>query len=142
MLSYPSTMAFHRTLCTLRASPDRGHAHVQFLLSLSCFLVPAVEQGYSYAGSHEWVKVDGDTATIGISDFAQVRVPILSGFKPNVIFIAAERLVEIYCGGSVVLYIQQWPSSGVLVDPGTVSVPNTHTGCYFASYRCQESQQK
>ena len=26
-----------------------------------------------YAKSHEWAKVDGDTATIGISDFAQVR---------------------------------------------------------------------
>ncbi|CAL5229650.1 g13015 [Coccomyxa viridis] len=33
-----------------------------------------VEQGYSYAGSHEWVKVDGDTATIGISDFAQAEL--------------------------------------------------------------------
>ncbi len=33
----------------------------------------AVEQGAKYAESHEWVKVEGDTATIGISDFAQVR---------------------------------------------------------------------
>ena len=33
----------------------------------------AVEQGLKYNESHEWVKVEGDTATIGISDFAQVR---------------------------------------------------------------------
>ena len=33
----------------------------------------AVEQGLKYNSSHEWVKVEGDTATIGISDFAQVR---------------------------------------------------------------------
>ena len=32
----------------------------------------AVEQGLKYNESHEWVKVEGDTATIGISDFAQV----------------------------------------------------------------------
>ena len=28
-------------------------------------------EGLSYSESHEWVKVDGDIATIGISDFAQ-----------------------------------------------------------------------
>ncbi|MDD6311179.1 MAG: glycine cleavage system protein GcvH [Firmicutes bacterium] len=27
--------------------------------------------GLLYAKSHEWVKIEGDTATIGISDFAQ-----------------------------------------------------------------------
>lgn len=30
-----------------------------------------VIEGLHYAESHEWVKVDGDTATIGISDYAQ-----------------------------------------------------------------------
>ena len=33
----------------------------------------AVEEGLKYAKSHEWAKIEGDTATIGISDFAQVR---------------------------------------------------------------------
>jgi glycine cleavage system H protein len=33
---------------------------------------PAVAEGYNYAKSHEWVKVDGDVATVGISDHAQV----------------------------------------------------------------------
>ncbi|HEY1016026.1 MAG TPA: glycine cleavage system protein GcvH [Herpetosiphonaceae bacterium] len=27
--------------------------------------------GLKYAKSHEWIKVEGDTATIGISDYAQ-----------------------------------------------------------------------
>jgi glycine cleavage system H protein len=35
-------------------------------------MVVAVAADCKYAPSHEWVKVDGDTATIGISDFAQV----------------------------------------------------------------------
>ena len=30
-----------------------------------------VRDNLRYAESHEWVKVDGDTVTVGISDFAQ-----------------------------------------------------------------------
>ena len=30
-----------------------------------------VIEGLLYSESHEWVKVDGDIATIGVSDFAQ-----------------------------------------------------------------------
>ncbi|TGN17198.1 glycine cleavage system protein GcvH [Leptospira idonii] len=29
------------------------------------------KEGYYYTEKHEWVKVDGDTALIGITDFAQ-----------------------------------------------------------------------
>lgn len=35
----------------------------------------AVMENFKYAQSHEWVSVDGDIATVGISDFAQVRSP-------------------------------------------------------------------
>lgn len=45
------------------------------LLQTVC-LGRAVAEGLKYAKSHEWAKVDGDIATIGISDFAQVR-PLL-----------------------------------------------------------------
>ncbi len=31
----------------------------------------AVPKDYKYTRTHEWVKVDGDIATIGITDFAQ-----------------------------------------------------------------------
>ena len=30
-----------------------------------------IMEGLLYSGSHEWVKTEGDMATIGISDFAQ-----------------------------------------------------------------------
>ncbi|MDE6259235.1 MAG: glycine cleavage system protein GcvH [Muribaculaceae bacterium] len=30
-----------------------------------------IEEGCRYAESHEWVRVDGDVAVIGISDYAQ-----------------------------------------------------------------------
>ena len=32
-----------------------------------------VRPGLHYAESHEWVKVDGDVGTVGITDHAQVR---------------------------------------------------------------------
>ena len=32
----------------------------------------AVAKDLVYQDSHEWAKVEGDTATVGISDFAQV----------------------------------------------------------------------
>jgi len=34
----------------------------------------AVAQGLSYTKDHEWVKVDGDTATVGITDYAQEQL--------------------------------------------------------------------
>lgn len=40
--------------------------------------------GYKYAKSHEWAKVDGDVATVGISDHAQVRSGMcLRSFSPS-----------------------------------------------------------
>jgi glycine cleavage system H protein len=41
------------------------------LCSHRCVLTAAVMDGFKYAKSHEYVKMDGDVATIGISDFAQ-----------------------------------------------------------------------
>jgi glycine cleavage system H protein len=31
----------------------------------------AVPKDYKYTKTHEWVKIDGDVATVGITDFAQ-----------------------------------------------------------------------
>lgn len=42
-----------------------------YLMFLSITL--AVMKDFKYADSHEWVKVDGTSATIGITDHAQVN---------------------------------------------------------------------
>lgn len=42
---------------------------------LPCSFTPVVD-GLKYAKSHEWVKSEGDTATLGISDFAQARASV------------------------------------------------------------------
>lgn len=33
-----------------------------------------IKEGLKYSESHEWVKVDGDIATIGVSDYAQTEM--------------------------------------------------------------------
>jgi len=44
----------------------------------------AVAKDLVYQDSHEWAKVEGDTATVGISDFAQVSAACCSLPKRNV----------------------------------------------------------
>ena len=34
-------------------------------------MINQVAEGMKYAKSHEWVKLEGDEATVGVSDFAQ-----------------------------------------------------------------------
>ena len=34
----------------------------------------AIPADYKFAATHEWAKIDGDTALIGISDFAQAEL--------------------------------------------------------------------
>lgn len=44
--------------------------------SLLCELITSLDaarDGLKYNKSHEWAKVDGDIATVGLSDFAQVQ---------------------------------------------------------------------
>lgn len=45
----------------------------QLLTALPTLPRLSVVDGLKYAKDHEWVKVDGDTVTVGITDFAQVR---------------------------------------------------------------------
>src|SRR6056297_1630638 len=33
-----------------------------------------IQEDYKYAKTHEWVKVDGDEATVGVSDYAQQQL--------------------------------------------------------------------
>ena len=38
----------------------------------------AVPQDFFYSKSHEWVSLDGDVATVGITDFAQSQLSDLT----------------------------------------------------------------
>ena len=54
---------------SVRLGPGDCSSHVAPCVGM---LAAAVSEDRKYASSHEWAKVDGDMATIGISDFAQV----------------------------------------------------------------------
>lgn len=41
------------------------------LIILICIFLSSVLKDLKYADSHEWVKVDGNSATVGITDHAQ-----------------------------------------------------------------------
>lgn len=52
------------------------------MLSSSLFLIElTVLKDLKYAETHEWVKIDGDSATVGITDHAQVFLLFLSFFN-------------------------------------------------------------
>lgn len=56
----------------VRAAPAAPFAAGEFGLRAAALRAYAtVAEGLKYAKSHEWTKVDGETATVGISDFAQ-----------------------------------------------------------------------
>ena len=46
-----------------------------------------IPQDLKYTKDHEWIKVDGDTATIGVTDFAQ-------GELGDVVFVEVETVGE------------------------------------------------
>ena len=41
-------------------------------------------ENLSYSESHEWISVEGDTATLGITDFAQSELGDIIYFEPQV----------------------------------------------------------
>jgi glycine cleavage system H lipoate-binding protein len=48
------------------------------------FCCDAVLPDLKYASSHEWAKPEGETATVGISDHAQVRATDHAGYHRSV----------------------------------------------------------
>ncbi|KAL3159795.1 hypothetical protein ABBQ38_010200 [Trebouxia sp. C0009 RCD-2024] len=56
-----------------RAAPTLSSAQPQFLQIFSQNFA-SVSKDVVYQDSHEWAKVDGETATVGISDFAQAEL--------------------------------------------------------------------
>lgn len=67
----------HRYICILVPviySIQHDRLSVWQILDLYLSMSNAVVDGLKYAKSHEWAKVEGGTATVGISDFAQVNI--------------------------------------------------------------------
>ncbi|OAY71493.1 Glycine cleavage system H protein 2, mitochondrial [Ananas comosus] len=65
-------------------------------ISPLCRGFSTVLQELKYADSHEWVKVDGDSATVGITDHAQINAsPYDSGWIIKVKISGAGELTSL-----------------------------------------------
>jgi len=75
--------------------------------------------GYRFAATHEWVKVDGDTATVGITDHAQSQLG-------DVIFVELPSVGTSVDGGAKFGVIESVKAASDLYAPvgGTVSEVN------------------
>ncbi len=76
---------------------------------------PVIKDDRHYTKEHEWVKIDGDTVTVGISDYAQdlltdvvfVELPkvgkALEQFKPACVVESVKSVSDVYAplGGTV-----------------------------------------
>ena len=79
----------------------------------------AVRDGLRYNKSHEWAKAEGDVATVGISDFAQVpRNPtLLSSRGSQRVDLAELLLIHLQAELGDVVYVEL-PEVGTEVEQG------------------------
>jgi len=73
-----------------------------------------------YTAEHEWVLIEGDTATVGISDYAAEKLG-------DVVFVELPEVGSTVTGGTVVGEIESTKSVGELFAPvnGTVTATNS-----------------
>jgi len=74
-----------------------------------------VRKGYYYLPTDEWVKVDGDTATIGISDYAQHHLG-------DIVFVEMKDKNTVLKKGDVLTTIESVKSASDIYSPlsGTI----------------------
>ena len=79
-----------------------------------------VEEGLFYTESHEWVKVDGNVAIVGISDYAQSQLG-------DITYVELPEVDDEFKAGEVVGAVESVKTSGEIVAPvsGKVVACNT-----------------
>jgi glycine cleavage system H protein len=73
-----------------------------------------------YSNEHEWIRIDGDTATIGISDYAQEQLG-------DVVFVQLPDVGAVLAAGEVMGEVESTKSVSELFAPvaGEVTAVNT-----------------
>ena len=81
---------------------------------------PAVPEGLRYTKSHEWVRVEGDTATVGITDHAQ-------GQLTDIVFVDLPAAGKAVTAGNAALVLESVKTVADVYAPGdgTVSEANS-----------------
>ena len=68
-----------------------------------------------YAASHEWIKVEGDTGTVGISDHAQHKLS-------DVVYVDLPKVGAKIAAGAVVAVIESVKAASDIYSPATGEV--------------------
>jgi glycine cleavage system H protein len=63
-----------------------------------------------YATSHEWIKVEGDTGTVGISDHAQSELS-------DVVFVDLPKVGAKFAAGSVIAVVESVKAASDIYSP-------------------------
>jgi glycine cleavage system H protein len=63
-----------------------------------------------YATSHEWIKVDGDTGTVGISDHAQHELS-------DVVYVDLPKVGSKFVAGSVIAVVESVKAASDIYSP-------------------------
>ncbi|KAG1669155.1 hypothetical protein FOA52_002667 [Chlamydomonas sp. UWO 241] len=100
------------------ASPSEFALRAAGLTAARAFA--SVADGYKYAKSHEWVKVDGDVATVGISDHAQAELG-------DVVYVELPELGKAFTQGETFGVVESVKAASDVYSPvsGEVVAVNT-----------------
>eukprot|EP00798_Chlamydomonas_sp_ICE-L_P032007 gene32007-5039_t len=111
-------MAFRQLAQTLRPfGLTSGFQSLQVLGSRGFF---AVAEGLHYQKSHEWVKIEGDIATVGISDHAQAELG-------DVVYVELPEVGKTFAVGDIFGVVESVKAASDVYSPieGEVTEVNT-----------------
>jgi glycine cleavage system H protein len=74
-----------------------------------------IPENLRYAASHEWIKVEGDTGTVGISDHAQTELS-------DVVFVDLPKVGAKFAAGAVIAVIESVKAASDIYSPATGEV--------------------
>eukprot|EP00798_Chlamydomonas_sp_ICE-L_P000030 gene30-12842_t len=111
-------MAFRQLAQTLR--PFGLTSGFQSLQVLGSRGFSAVAEGLHYQKSHEWVKIEGDIATVGISDHAQAELG-------DVVYVELPEVGKTFAVGDIFGVVESVKAASDVYSPieGEVTEVNT-----------------
>jgi glycine cleavage system H protein len=100
-----------------------------------------VQPGLLYTKDHEWVKVDGDAATVGITDYAQEQLG-------EIVFVELPKTGKDFAAHKELAVVESSKAASDVYSPvtGKVTAVNTelqtkpelvNKDCYNAGWICQ-----
>jgi len=101
----------------------------------------AVKQGLRYTKDHEWIKVEGDTGTIGITDYAQEQLG-------EIVFVEVPQVGRQFAAHKEISVVESSKAAGDVYCPvaGKVTEVNAelesrpelvNQDCYGAGWICK-----